>query len=142
MLTFCCTQKLRRLIGLRDPELSAETDGDLYEWFVDVTTIDRHRCLLFTQKVTLYSFWAPAVRKPDLLHFEDMFRHHAMAMLTADGFSDTEIGRLLPPPGHRFAKTNSRPVTGSMTITSGTASTTSPKRAAFTKPTFWQSTAS
>ena len=46
--------------------------------------------------------------------FEEMFRHHALAMLKADGFTDAEIGRLLPPMGHRFAKTNSRPVIGSM----------------------------
>ena len=30
-------------------------------------TIERYRCLLFTHKVSLYSFWALAVRKPDLL---------------------------------------------------------------------------
>jgi hypothetical protein len=114
MITFRCTQKARRLLGLSDRDLSDDTEGDLSEWFVDLATIDRHRCLLFTHKVSLYSFWALAVRKADLLRFEDMFRHHAVAMLTADGFSDAEIGRLLPAPGHRFAKTNSRPVTGSM----------------------------
>jgi hypothetical protein len=43
-----------------------------------------------------------------------VFRHHALAVLSSDGFNETEIGRLLPTPGHRFAKTNSRPVTGSM----------------------------
>lgn len=114
MITFRCTKKVRALLGLRDRDLSEETDGDLHEWFVDLATIDRHRCLLFTHKLTLYSFWALAVRKADLLEFEDLFRHHAMATLTADGFSDSEIGRLLQTPGHRFAKTNSRPVTGSM----------------------------
>ena len=37
-----------------------------------------------------------------------------IATLTADGFQTTEIERLLPTRGHHFAKTNSRPVTGSM----------------------------
>ena len=114
MLTFRCTQKARELLGLRDHDLSDETDGDLAEWFVEVATIERHRCLLFTHKVALYSFWAVAVRKPDLLRFEELFRHHAIATLTADGFHTTEIERLLSAHGHRFAKTNSRPVTGSM----------------------------
>jgi hypothetical protein len=114
MITFRCTQKARKLLGLGERDLSDETEGDLYDWFVDLATIDRHRCLLFTQKVTLYSFWALAVRKPDLLRFEEMFRHHAVGMLTADGFDQGEIERLLPATGHRFAKTNSRPVTGSM----------------------------
>ena len=59
------------------------------------------------------SFWALAVRKADRLRFEDMFRHHAVAMLTSDGFDQAEIERLLPAIGHRFAKTNSRPVAGS-----------------------------
>jgi hypothetical protein len=114
MITFRCTKKVRDLFGLRDRDLSEDTEGDLREWFIDAATIDRHRCLLFTHKVMLYSFWALAVRKPDLLRFEDLFRHHATAMLTADGFNPAEIERLLGTPGHRFGKTNSRPVTGSM----------------------------
>jgi hypothetical protein len=64
--------------------------------------------------VTLYSFWALAVREADRLRFEDLFRHHAVAMLSGDGFDQAEIARLLPAVGHWFAKTNSRPVTGSM----------------------------
>ena len=114
MLTFRCTQKARKLLGLRDHDLSDEADGDFAEWFVEVATIQRHKCLLFTHKVTLYSFWAVAVRKPDLLRFEELFRHHAIATLTADGFQTTEVERLLSAHGHRFARTNSRPVTGSM----------------------------
>lgn len=114
MITFRCTQKARGLIGLRDRDLSEGTDGDLEEWFVDVATIDHHRCLLFTHKVTLYSFWALAVRKADLLRFEELFRHHALAALKADGFGEDETVRLLPAGGHRFAKTNNRAVTGSM----------------------------
>lgn len=114
MITFRCTQKARTLLGLGDRDLSDETEGDVYEWFVDVSTFEHHRCLLFTHKVSLYSFWALAVRKADLLRFEDLFRHHATAMLTADGFDQAEIERLLPAIGYRFGKTNSRPVTGSM----------------------------
>jgi hypothetical protein len=114
MLTFRCTQKARDLLRLSDRDLSDEAQEDFAEWFVDVATIERHRCLLFTHKVTLYSFWAAAVRKPDLLRFDELFRHHAIATLTADGFQTTEIERLLPMRGHQFAKTNSRPVTGSM----------------------------
>jgi hypothetical protein len=109
MITFRCTQKARTLLGLSDRDLSDATEGDLYEWFVDLATIDRHRCLLFTHKVTLYSFWALAVRKADLLRFEDMFRHHAVAMLTADGFSDAETGRLLPAPGPPLRKDEQAP---------------------------------
>ena len=114
MLTFRCTQKARALLGLGDRDLSDSTLGDFAEWFVDVATIERHGCLLFTHKMTLYSFWAVAVRKPDLLRFEELFRHHAIATLTADGFQTTEVERLLSAHGHRFARTNSRPVTGSM----------------------------
>ena len=44
-------------------------------------TIERHRCLLFSHKPSLYSFWTLAVRKPDLVAFEELFRHHALAML-------------------------------------------------------------
>lgn len=114
MITFRCTQKVRDLLKLRDQDLADESDGAMQEWYVETATIERYRCLLFTHKLSLYSFWALAVRKADLLAFEELFRHHALTMLKADGFSDAEVARLLPAAGHRFAKTNSRPVTGSM----------------------------
>jgi hypothetical protein len=41
MITFRCTQKARTLLGLSDRDLSDATEGDLYEWFVDLATIDR-----------------------------------------------------------------------------------------------------
>ena len=44
VITFRCTQKARTLLGLSDRDLSDATEGDLYEWFVDLATIDRHRC--------------------------------------------------------------------------------------------------
>jgi len=43
MITFRCTQKARTLLGLSDRDLSDATEGDLYEWFVDLATIDRQR---------------------------------------------------------------------------------------------------
>ena len=43
MITFRCTQKVRDLMGLRDGDLSEETDGEIEEWFVDTATIERHR---------------------------------------------------------------------------------------------------
>jgi hypothetical protein len=48
------------------------------------------------QKVTLYSFWAIAVRNPDPAETRGtVFRHHASATLMADGFQTTEIELLL-----------------------------------------------
>ncbi len=114
MITFRCTKKVRDLLGLTDRDLDDESDGELYEWFVETATIERYRCLLFTHKASLYSFWALAVRKPDLMAFDELFHHHALAMLKGDGYTEMEIARLLPRSGCRFAKTNSRPVTGSM----------------------------
>lgn len=101
MITFRCTQKVRDLLKLRDRDLADESDSEMEEWFVETATIERYRCLLFTHKVSLYSFWALAVRKPDLLAFEELFRHHALAMLKAEGFTDAEVARLLPAAGHR-----------------------------------------
>ncbi len=104
MITFRCTKKVRDLLGLAERDLDDESDGELYEWFVETATIERYRCLLFTHKLSLYSFWALAVRKPDLLAFDELFQHHALAMLKSDGYTDVEIARLLPRIGHRFAK--------------------------------------
>jgi hypothetical protein len=73
MITFRCTKKVRDLLGLTDRDLDDETEGELYEWFVETATIERYRCLLFTHKLSLYSFWVLAVRKPDLLAFDELF---------------------------------------------------------------------
>ena len=114
VITFRCTKKVRHLLRLTDRDLDDASDGELYEWFVETATIERYRCLLFTHKLSLYSFWTLAVRKPDLLAFDELFQHHALAMLKGDGYTDVEIAHLLPRSGHRFSKTNSRLVTGSM----------------------------
>ncbi|HEY6476819.1 MAG TPA: hypothetical protein VI456_09585 [Polyangia bacterium] len=42
MITFRCPQKVRDLLGLRDRDLSEETDGDLHEWFIETATIERY----------------------------------------------------------------------------------------------------
>jgi hypothetical protein len=105
------TETIRLHVGRREPD--SRRRQDLRRAYQNA--IGRgYRCLLFTHRVSLYSFWALALRKPDLLALDELFHHHALATLTGDGFTDAEIARLFPEMGHRFAKTNSRPVTGSM----------------------------
>jgi hypothetical protein len=113
MITFRCTKKVRKLLGLRDRDLSDEVGDDIADWFVDVATFDHRRCLLFTHKLTLYSFWVPGVRKAAMRDFGRMFRENLVATLVRDGFDETEFQRLLSDQ-YRFAKTNDRSVTGSM----------------------------
>ena len=113
MITFRCTQKARKVLGLRDRDLSDETDDDLAEWFVDASTVDHRRCLLFTHKLTLYSFWVTGVRRADTGTFGQLFKENLVRTLRRDGFHEQEFQRLLRE-GHRFAKTNDRSVLGSM----------------------------
>lgn len=73
MITFRCTKKTRDLFGLSDRDLAEESAGDFWEWFVAVATFDRRKCLLFTHKVSLYSFWIVRVTKASLLNIEQLF---------------------------------------------------------------------
>ena len=112
-ITFRCTQKARKVLGLRDAELSEEPADDIAEWFVHVATFDHRRCLLFTHKLTLYSFWVAGVRKSDRNTFEQLFRENLVRTLVRDGFQESEFQRLIRD-GFRFSRTNDRSITGSM----------------------------
>ncbi len=113
MLVFRCTKKARKVLGLTDRDLFEDDGDDLTQWFVDVATFEHRRCMLFTHKVSLYSFWVPGVRKADRERFGDLFGQHLLRTLAADGFDGRAFGRLFRE-GHRFARTNDRSVLGSM----------------------------
>lgn len=113
-LTFRCTQKTRDLFGLKDRDLVETSAGDFWEWFAAAATFDRRRAVLFTHKVSLYSFWIAGIAKANLKDIESLFRQQLAATMQADGFKEEEVARMVGDGGHVFAKTNSRPVVGSM----------------------------
>lgn len=116
-MLFRCTQKVRITLGLSDRELArVEEVGppDVMEWYVNLLTYQRRKCLLFTNATTLFSFFVPGVQKSDLHDFGGLFRFHLTLNLGAGGFSPQQISRLLDGGPDRFAKARDRAVLGSM----------------------------
>jgi hypothetical protein len=92
-----------------------EDDGFIGSWFANLLRIDRHKCVLFTNSETLYSFLVPGVLKSDLLNFDQLFFKHLAEYLSSEGL-DTVLTKNV---GHDslsvvIAKTNSKSVLGSM----------------------------
>jgi len=90
MITFRCHAEGARPRGAGAiATFQRKTDGDIEEWFVDMATIERHRCLLFHPQAVALQLLGPRGSEagPDGLS-KKMFRHHALAMLKADGFTD------------------------------------------------------
>jgi hypothetical protein len=113
MMTFRCTQKARKALGLAPSDLWEGESDALCDWFVDTATVQHRRLFLFTNRVTLYSFWVPHVRRADRGRLADLFASHLVATMAVDGFTEAE-SRSLCRSEFRFAKTNDRSVIGSM----------------------------
>jgi len=114
--TIHCTQKLLKELG--NPPLvtpNTETPEGLGNWYCNLLRIDRRKCLLFTNEVTLYSFLIPRVLKQNLLNLEDEFLINLNLNLQAEGFSLEVINRVMQEYREiGFAKTANRRVLGSM----------------------------
>lgn len=77
--------------------------------------IDRKKCLLFTNKKTLYSFPIPGVKKENLKNIVDEFLMHLNLNLQAEGFSLEVINRVMREyQDILFAKTTSKHILGAM----------------------------
>jgi hypothetical protein len=113
VITFRCTRKARKVLGLTDSDLWQGEGRALDDWFVDTATFDHRRFFLFTNRVSLYGFWVGGVRKSDRGRFGELFESHLVATMAQDGFTHTE-SRALCRAEFRFAKTNDRSVTSSM----------------------------
>jgi hypothetical protein len=115
MITFRCTQKARKVLGLTDSELWQGESDALGDWFVETATFDHQRHLLFTNAVSLYGFWVRGVRKADRTRLGGLFASHLRATMAGDGFTERECQAICRSGSEfRFAKTNNRSVTGSM----------------------------
>jgi Domain of unknown function (DUF6933) len=110
-----CTQKL--LKGLGNPQLQNhdEPTTGLGNWYANLLTIDKRKCILFTNEKTLYSFLVPKVKKENLKNIADEFLLNLSLNLQAEGFPIEIISRVMQEyTDIGFAKTASKRILGSM----------------------------
>ncbi len=109
-----CTRKLMKEIG-NPPTNEEPTPGNLGGWHANLLRFERRKCVLFTNDVTLFSIFAPGLKKPDFQALASVFGQKLFRNLRLEGFSQEQIESVLDE--YRtigFAKTNNRSVLGSM----------------------------
>jgi hypothetical protein len=117
MQTIHCTQKLLKELGKRSATIpqSELQHGLLGPWHANLIRIERRKCVLFTNDLTLYSFFVPGVMKADLSNFQELFLVHLKMNLIKEGFGMVEISKALGEYDDiAIASTRNRSVLGSM----------------------------
>ena len=116
MILYRCTTKVLKELCLPLPQVcEPDTEGFLGSWFVNLFKIQRRKCLMFTNSLSLYSVFIPGVRRSDFDQFDTFFIEHLAINLTSEGFNDftnMRIKREFYPV--IYAKTNNRSILGSM----------------------------
>jgi len=116
-MIFKCTKKVREILQIanRDLDTIPEQSADIIKlWYCNLFYLDRHKCLLFTQAKTLFSFLAPGVVTAEIRDFGRLFRSNASIALAAEGLSEQIIQKLIDNGPDHYAKSDNRSVLGSM----------------------------
>ena len=109
-----CTQKLLKELGVTPLALESPR-GLLGPWHANLLRVERRKCVLFTNDATLYSLFAPGLRKPQFERLPDVFGQVLFRALRLEDFSQQQIEAVLEEIEElQFAKTNNRSVLGSM----------------------------
>jgi hypothetical protein len=116
MIIIRCTAKLRKELGVRDSELSdREDDGFLGSWYSNLLWIDRRKCILVTNSVTLYSFLVPGVPRSQLQALDVLFASSLLENLESEGVGQSSLDAIRSECMPVFlSKTKSKSVLGSM----------------------------
>lgn len=84
-------------------------------WHVGFKYINRRKCILFTNDLTLYSFFLYGVKKKELENLEQFFIEKLIENLESEEFKKNEIDTIINEKVNvNFIKTNNRSVLGSM----------------------------
>ncbi len=113
MLTLQCTQKLLKELK---SDLSPVKDTDpVTLWHANLLTIDRRKCVLFTNDQTRYSFLVPGLKKPDFQRLGEIFLDNLFRCMLNEGIAQKGIEKVLNScSSYCFTKTSSKSVLGTM----------------------------
>jgi hypothetical protein len=113
MLTLQCTQKLLKELKV---DLSPVKDTDpITLWHANLLTLDRRKCVLFTNDQTRYSFLVPGLKKPDFQRIGEIFLDNLFRCMLNEGIAQKGVENVLNKCStYCFTKTSSKSVLGSM----------------------------
>ncbi|MFA5516482.1 MAG: hypothetical protein WDA20_09355 [Desulfuromonadales bacterium] len=64
-------------------------------WHANFLILDRHKCVLFTNDLTRYSFLVPGLRKADFQMLDEVFRQNLFKCMLNEGISQEGIEKVL-----------------------------------------------
>lgn len=114
---FCCTQKLRKELGIKEKDLCAvtSTESGLGSWYADLFRIGSKKNVIFVHPDTRYGIVALDIRKRDLLDLPLVFRTALANTFTAEKVSEQIQAAILSEYcSVSIAKTSNRSVVGTM----------------------------
>ena len=114
MVILRCTSRLLKELGTK-PALAPPQPSSLSDWHANILRVDRKKCVLFTNDLTLYSFLVHMVKTPLPEGFGALFRLGLLKTMMSDGLDNPQARyKLGGQDSVMVAKTNTRSVLGSM----------------------------
>lgn len=117
MLQFRCTRKVQKEFKIKPNELSEilEPDSTLGNWYVNISTIDRRKTLLFMNEKTLLSFILCGVKKSNIENIHEVFLKALNQLLLMEGLDYPVINKLNNEYFNlEYTKTNNKSCLGNM----------------------------
>lgn len=112
-----CTQKLLKELKVTAPLPAPDIlpAKGLGNWYANLLRLDRRKCVMFTNEISMYSFLIPNVKKENLINLHEEFLKHLTKNLQFEEFSGELTSKV-----HEeylqiaYARTASRKVLGFM----------------------------
>ncbi len=115
-MIFSCTKKVLDKIKKYKLVETEKVEVSLYNWYIDAIILERKTYFLFTNSLTLFSFFVYAGTKKEIQNIEQIFSTKLTNQILYEiGDSKQYLDVAFPQNQlFRFTKTNSRSVLGSM----------------------------
>ncbi|MCB0320577.1 MAG: hypothetical protein KDD60_06580 [Bdellovibrionales bacterium] len=117
-LSFLCTAKLRKELGIKDKDLS-EVDsniGLLSHWYADLIRIGSRKSVIFVHPETRYTLVALDRKRPEIKELSELFRDLFQQVFIAEGVGELLIAEILGASEEApILKTVNKSVIGTMT---------------------------
>ena len=104
-------------MGLKKSEISEAEPKFSYlgSWHANLIHIDRRKCILFVNDMTLFNFLVPDVSRSKIKDLSGLFNGYLECVLAEEQLSKATIGRIMEEYREiEYANTNSKSILGSM----------------------------
>ncbi|MDR3603264.1 MAG: hypothetical protein P4L38_01425 [Syntrophaceae bacterium] len=109
-----CTQKLLAELKIGLMHEPSENDP-FWSWHANVFHVERRKCVLITNDMTLFTMFIPGLKKPDFKSFHFVIGEHLFKNLLYENIPQPQIEAVLSQCRNMtFQKTTNRRVLGSM----------------------------